>query len=69
MTPWMVLDTKPGQELKTKGPFLLCLQWRNKITEENATPTFKALVCPGFTIGIKLLLTGDAEREEMISQL
>lgn len=59
LTPWMVLDSKPGQELKTKGPFFLfCLQWRNKITEENATPTFKALVSPRFRIGIKLPLYG-----------
>lgn len=56
LTPWTVVHSKWGQELKTKGTFLFSLQWRNKITEENATPMFRALVSPGFRIGIKILL-------------
>ncbi len=70
LTPWIVLDLKPGQALKTKGPFFLfCLQWRNKITEENATPTFKALVSPRFSIGIKLLLYGCCTKRRNCSAL
>lgn len=60
------LDLKPGQELKTKGPFfVLCaVEEQNHRRECNTY----AKVSPGFRIGIKLLLYGCCrEGEEMVA--
>lgn len=50
LTSWTVLDLKWGQGLKAKGTFCCVLQWRNTITEDNATRLFGALESPGMRL-------------------
>lgn len=58
---------KPRPRTKDKGTFcLFCLQWRNKITKENAAPIFKALVSPESGLESSLCCMDVAEGDEMV---